>query len=482
LITITRRFASSLRAVARRALGTSRASEPALCFTTSPEGMRVSLLAKACDAAVEYRSPGEFPDEQLWLPLDLLTDCEGKRNDPVTLEQTAKGRVLAGWTDGIPQRIQYHCPDPWKAEEFPVRPDNFVQNPPEVLAALDTASATTDPDAVRYALGCIRLSGKAGQLAATDGRQMYLHRGFVFLWDEDLLVPRSTVFGCREVPQDQPIGIGRAGDWVAFVVGPWTIYLRINKDGRFPDLDRHIPRADAALARCQFSADDAEFLLKSLPKLPCDEDTTTWQATVELNGALVVRAKMSTQAQPTELFLSQANIQGRPARVNTNRKYLARALKLGFRELSIFDAPSPVLCQDDRRLYLWAPLEPDSAIGPADSAVRIVWPEGAACSVATQPESTRNTSTMSDPIENQNPQPQPTEAKTNGQARKPSRKKAAKNATVTLVEQAEELRGALRDAMGKTTALIQAIKENQRRGRALRNTLASLKQLQTVDA
>ena len=57
---------------------------------------------------------------------------------------------------------------------------------------------------------------------------------------------------------------------------------------------------------------------------------------------------------------------------------------------------------------------------------------------------------MAEPIENQNPEPQTTEAKTNGQARKPSRKKAAKNATVTLVEQAEELRGALRDALTKT--------------------------------
>jgi hypothetical protein len=84
---------------------------------------------------------------------------------------------------------------------------------------------------------------------------------------------------------------------------------------------------------------------------------------------------------------------------------------------------------------------------------------------------------MTEPTENQSPEPLTPETKTNGQARKPSRKKAAKNAATTLVEQAEELRGALRDALTKTSALIQAIKENQRRGRALRNTLASLKQL-----
>jgi len=351
-----------------------------------------------------------------------------------------------------------------------------------LLAALDFAAATTDPDAVRYALGCIRLSGKTGQLAASDGRQMYLHGGFSFPWEESLLVPRSTVFGYRELPQDQPVGIGRAGDWVAFAVGPWTIYLRINKDGRFPDIDRHIPCTDTAVARCQFSASDAHFLLKTLPKLPCDEDSNTWPVTVELNGAMIVRAKMSTQAEPTELLLSQASIQGGPARINTNRRYLARALKLGFRELSIFDPQSPVVCQDDRRLYLWAPLEPDSAIGPAENAVRIVVPEGTTAEAVANHEPKKKVFTMTEPIENQNPEPQTAEAKTNGQARKPSRKKAAKNATVTLVEQTEELRNALRDALTKTTALIQAIKENQRRGRALRNTLASLKQLQAVDA
>ena len=290
----------------------------------------MSLFAKGCDAAVEYESPGDFPHEQLWVPLDLLADCEGKRNDPVELEQAAKGRVLAGWTDGIPQRIQYHCPESWKAEEFPAQPGNVTENPPDLLAALDFAAATTDPDAVRYALGCIRLSGKTGQLAATDGRQMYLHGGFLFPWEEDLLVPRSTVFGCRELPQDQPVGIGRAGEWVAFAVGPWTICLRINKDGRFPDIDRHIPCTDAAVARCQFSASDAEFLLKTLPKLPCDEDSNTWPVTVELNGALVVRAKMSTQAEPTELLLSRASIQGGSARINTNRKYPGPRLEARF--------------------------------------------------------------------------------------------------------------------------------------------------------
>jgi hypothetical protein len=363
-----------------------------------------------------------------------------------------------------------------------VRPDRLAENPPEVLAALDTASATTDPDAVRYALGCIQFSGKIGQLAASDGRQMYLHGGFAFPWEESLLIPRNTVFGCRELSEDQPVGIGRSGDWAVFAIGPWTIYLRINKDGRFPDINRHIPSPDAAVARCQFSASDAEFLLKTLPKLPCDEDSNTWPVTVELNGALVVRAKTSTQTEPTEVFLSQATVHGGPARINTNRKYLARALKLGFRELSVFDSKSPIVCEDDRRLYLWAPLEPDSAIGPAENAVRIVVPEGAASDFPTKPEPKSKKSTMSEPVENQNPECQTAEAKTNGQARKPSRKKAAKNTAVTLVEQAEELRGALRDALTKTTALIQAIKENQRRGRVLRNTLASLKQLQSVDA
>jgi len=58
----------------------------------------------------------------------------------------------------------------------------------------------------------------------------------------------------------------------------------------------------------------------------------------------------------------------------TNRNYLARALKLGFREVLVFQTDRPVLCQDLHRCYAWAPLEPKDAIKSGKYPIRIESP------------------------------------------------------------------------------------------------------------
>ena len=72
--------------------------------------------------------------------------------------------------------------------------------------------------------------------------------------------------------------VGLAGDWVSLASGPWTVWLAVNKDGRFPDVDRHIPRLDGATARCRFSPADAGFLGETLSRLPCDNEFNCRQA------------------------------------------------------------------------------------------------------------------------------------------------------------------------------------------------------------
>ena len=138
---------------------------------------------------------------------------------------------------------------------------------------------------------------------------------------------------------------------------------------------------------------------------------------------------------------------------------------LGFRELLVFDPKNPVACQDDRRTYLWALLERNSAIGPADHAIRIVSPGGGTSDPPRKTKPEKKRTTMSETNGNHNTEPQTGDVKSNGQARRRHRRKAAKNSAATLIEQAEEMRGALRDVLAKTSALIQAIKENQRRTR-----------------
>ncbi len=113
---------------------------------------------------------------------------------------------------------------------------------------------------------------QSGGAVATDGRQMLLQDGFEFPWDDDVLIPRTKVFGSDELPQDKPVAIGKTDDWVAVRVGAWTIWMKIEKKKRFPVVDQHVPRAKDAASGCRLSAADAEFLAQNLPKLPCDEE------------------------------------------------------------------------------------------------------------------------------------------------------------------------------------------------------------------
>ena len=146
--------------------------------------------------------------------------------------------------------------------------------------------------------------------------------------------------------------------------GPWTIWLAINKDGRFPDLDHHLPRPADATARCQLSAADAEFLAQTLPKLPADDQFNN-PVTVELNGRYR-RSKADDQSKPTEVVLVGSICPGEPISPQYQSPFLARALELGFREFHAYSNTCPMACFDNRRKFGVALLAPDTADRPAD--------------------------------------------------------------------------------------------------------------------
>jgi hypothetical protein len=478
-------LAAELRSVFRRLGGVARGSGPAVCISTGPDGTHVST--RICDVAAEYHVPGNLPEEQLWAPYLLLSDCEGKQDEPVQLERGHDGSVVAAWSDrGIPQRVQYDQVLRTAKPDLPERPPEFSENPPELLAALHDTMTTTDPDSIRYAIGCVQFRGRSGTLAATDGRQMLLVRGFRFPWADNVLVPAAKVFGHRELPQDQHVHVGRTDDAVVIAVGAWTFWLRINKEGKFPDVDRQIPKAADAVTRCRFAPADAEFLAKTLPKLP-SEDAFNSPVTLDLNGAVVVRAKPPVQdapadAKPTEVVLSQSVPSGEAMWINTNRRYLARALSLGFREVLLYAPERPVMCRDKRRTYLWAVLGPEAAIAPTGDAVRIVSAESTAADPIPKPKTTRRKTTLSETVDNPNGHAAGNgSAKSNGRGRRKRKQPADQHQVGSLIEQAEALRGSLRDTLLKTNELLKGLKQQRQQSRMLETTLANLRQLKTLN-
>jgi hypothetical protein len=170
--------------------------------------------------------------------------------------------------------------------------------------------------------------------------------------------------------------------------------------------------------------------------------------------------------------------------LNMNRQFLARAVKLGFRELLVYGDKLRVLCRDDCRQYAWALLEPDSAIPPAADAIRIESPAAGPQTPIPNPKPERRTSVVSETIAKQNDHTQADnqangrrQVKANGQARKTTPRKAAPPDAAALIQQTEALRQSLRETLGKTTELLKGLKRHRRQSRALESTIASLRQL-----
>jgi hypothetical protein len=476
LITITRSLVRQLRSIYRRAgIKPSNHRQVHLVLHAGASGL--SIRAKSTDIAVEYHQPGKLAEEQLVVPLDFLTDCEGSKNDPVTLETRGADKIVAAWTDRcIPQLIDYQTAAPKDVPTFPEPPETLTENVPGLWHALHEASQVTDKESSRYALGYIQLRASDGRVAAMDGRQIYVQSGFQFPWQNEVLILGSNLFASRELPQDQSVKVGQSGDWVTIALGPWTFRFCQPMDAKFPKLDDIIRGAEPPIARLHIPPADAEFLIESLPRLP-SSDSIHDPITLDLNGQVVVRAKSARDPLPTELIATNSHLVGDAMLLDTNRKFLVHALRLGFHEIGFKTPNTPALCIDGNRRYLWALLGPEGAIRASDNAVRIESPIDTGCrripihSIPRRTPTVSNSNTMNEstaPAEESAPT-------TRATTHHPKREDHA-----SPIEQVVALRNKLRETVSQANELIRSLKRQKKQSRLVASTLASLKELQKV--
>jgi hypothetical protein len=324
--------------------------------------------------------------------------------------------------------------------------------------------ATTDREPTRFALNCLQLRGR-GDIAATDGHHILIQAGFTFPWTDNLLIPARPLLGCKELDTGEPVQIGFAGDWVTLGIGPWLISLKINREARFPKIDDCLPQSETAKSHLTIAPADAEFLRHSLPGLPCN-DPQYEPVTLDLNGCVIIRGQSEQNAGTSELLLSNSRFNGDAIRLSSNRRYLARAINLGFREVHLNSADSPVLCQDERRRYVWALLGKEGVIEPSDDAIVTASPLASQTPAIPVPRVKIVNDTTS----------APTPAKSSARRVLPS--KSAK--TSLPLDQAIDLRDSLRNAASAAHQLVRSLKQQKRESRIVASTLASLKQLQKV--
>ncbi len=469
MITFPRLLARQFRLLLRRSLQPPGPREPPLVrLRASREGLE--LAARQPECCLLYRQSGSLPAETLVFPAEVLTDIEGKAGS-VTLVGTGAGQGEARWDDGgVPRRRPFTRVVPDQLPEVPELPTHFQPVEPAFRQALAEAARTCAHESGHYALARIQLRGRSGQLVATDGRQLLVQGGFALPWPEEVLIPALPVFVSRDLPSEEPVELGRTDTQVGVRIGPWTFLLEIDTEGRYPHADSVIPRNAGLTSRLQLSEDDARFLAHVLPRLPGGKEDTS-AVTLDLGAQVVLRTGVDESPQVHEVVLSGSSCAGPAIRLACNRRYLWRLVQLGFREVRLGAATTPLLCRDPTRTYLFMPLE--GALPPAADAVRIVSGDvpAVAVPVKPQPEPPRRREPMPRPLP-------PGEEPRHGPAGLPASSPPSAEAEPPepLVE-AEALRALLHEAQLRLSRLLAALKQQRRHSRALRAAVDSLRQL-----
>lgn len=465
MITVTRAVLHRFRQLCRRGgLHKCFRGSGGPVVTVSGGGEAVVIRCQSPDLAIEYRVPGPSDPEVIRLPLEALEACQAKDDGPVTIEARSGQRALLSWVDrGIPRQHEVEPPKNDKTI-FPAVPTTFTTNAPGLWSALRDAVGVTDESNSRYALGCLHLRGREGRIEATDGRQVLVQSGYRFSWNEDVLVPGSKLLGGSDLELGNGVGVGRSDDWVGLQVGSVVILLRIQKEARFPKIDQLLPNPNGAKSRLELSEADAGFLLDVLPRLPSDSDNRP--ITLDLNGRVIVRCRAEETGRTTEVVPQSSPYHGEPLTLNTDRRYVERALRLGFRDFRFYGSESPVMGVAGERRYLWALLDTDSAVQPAVDPIRIEPPVTATVS---RP---RNTHPKEVPVT----VPSSTKA-AESTATQPV-KRLRTHVSASTVEQAIALRDVLRNAARQAGDLARALRHQKRQARIFESTLASLKELQ----
>lgn len=480
MIQLPRSFVRQLRSALRRSF--SRVISP-IMFSSGADGL--SIRCQQEGIAVAYQSNQQGSD-QFVLPAQALSDLEGKSHDLVNLEVEGT-KIVASWQDsGVPRVVEYEM---GKADAlpFPSPPARFTTQDAGLRKALDDAMQSAAHDTVRFALNKIQIRGSSGVIAATDGHQLLWQNGYQFPFKDDVLVPRTNVFGCRELEGE--VSIGKTKTHLCLRVGPWTIFLLIDDQGRFPRYESIIPSNTTNATSLRFTMEDSAFLTKALPRLPGNDGDHS-AVTLDLNGEAVVRARGEDQDHSTDVVLSRATVSGNPVRYAIGREHLALALDLGFIEGHVINVDSPILFQDECRKLVIQGVGKAHALPPTPNDVRLR-SDSSAITTNHEPVQRRNEPMRSSrpPVAQASTAPAPAEhhdnnsnhaatdgnGSTNGQVHQ----KAGFNA---LLEEAQSIQNGLRDLLLRTNQLLVGLKAYRRHAKTMQSTLASLRQLQQVEA
>jgi hypothetical protein len=455
--------------LARQTFGIApRGTGPRVWFSERAD--RFAITARHNNTWLEYRQEGDFPRAAGSLPWEACLEAAQAKTRELTLTlegPTSRLRWTEQGTD-VERRSQ-----DGSADELEPIPDaeRWKRMRADLLTAFQEAARTTDPNVVRYALGCLCLRGKQKDIVATDSRQLLIQKGFDWPWKADLLVEASRCFrsaALQQAADSGPIEIGRAKHHLLLRIGCWRVGLPLVTGSRFPDVDSIVPPDEAIATTLSLDDSDREFLCRELLQLP---DTELQKVTIDLNGTVAVRSPVVEDSPAKELVLSNSRRDGPGVAIDCDRRYLGRLADFGLSRIEIGALETPLVARNERHTYLWMGLSGDPTPRPGNLE-QIVSPRR-----ETGPEPDTSPSHRKEPLLTKH------NDKTRQSASHDSNGATAATETDPvdqLIEQANQIKTKLKDLQTELQDLITALKSQKKQARLVRTTLDSLQKLNTL--
>ena len=370
MIVLERRVAWLFRAALKRCPDTSarNSDQTAVQIHLTKDGL--VMHASAPEITVSYTDPSQTGKGVFTFPIAHFAEMEGRNAERIEIAPLRPDMAGARWThQGRTREMEIPLAEPDTVAKVPALPTKFSPMPSSFLKALDEVSQATASEATKYAISRIQLRGKAGQIVGTDTRQLLVNGGFAFPFTEDVLIPRSGIFGLQPLQGGDDVAIGMTDTHLFIKVGPWLFAFVIDKQGRYPDSTQIIPRKAQAETRFRLDADDAQRFLDNLVRRIKGPAAKENAVTLDLMETPTLRYEIDGRV--TEVNLVNSEVDGKRLRMCLNLSQLLRALELRFQEFEIRDANKPIVARDGERIYLSMPLPPSSALPPSPDAFKV---------------------------------------------------------------------------------------------------------------
>ena len=253
------------------------------------------------------------------------------------------------------------------ADEMPPLPE--VSGPPQPVDdkfrdALRQAFACCDTHRAVLTHVCLDVRDPASHyLVASDGNHLFCANSFAFDLKQPVLIPNQRFL---HWPGFMAEGTGeltvrptskRGGPWLKLASGLWTFIAKLG-DGAFPEWKQHLPKTQHGRTRILFDAKAVEMLLAGLPQLPAAREMHAPVTLEVMDGTVSFKAIAKEATEWSTLAVPGAQVNGRPVSVKLNREPLLKALRFGLTALEIEDDHTPLVCWQDGRKLLIAPLRP----------------------------------------------------------------------------------------------------------------------------